>query len=119
MFLRKLSGGLLAAAAAYIAYGRYRSMAHEVKSGNSWAGVFSDIEYLIPGIGALLALAGGVLALMGQSGRIVGTVGAVLVLAFGGLIFAMSGMFEMASPILLPGLVMLLGVIGLFVLKQQ
>ena len=101
----------------WVLRGRFAAMSFEVKAGNNWGGVLTDIEYLIPSLGAFLAIAGGTAALLGRSGRTIAIIGTGLVILFAGLVFAMSGMMEMIQPFMLPAAVMLAATIGLLVTK--
>lgn len=119
MSVRRILGLVLIGASYWVLRGRVASMSFEVKAGNSWGGVLSDVEYLIPLIGAFLALAGGTAAALGRGGRITATIGTGLVLAFAGLVFAMSGMMEMVQPFLAPVIIMILMTVGLWVTKAE
>ena len=116
---RRLIGLVLAAAAFWVLYGRYQAMSFEVKGGNSWGGVLTDIEYLIPGVGALVAIAGGIIALAGANGRWMAVVGTFLVFLFMALVGGISGRFSMIEPFLYPAIAMLAATIGLFALKAK
>ena len=116
---RRLVGLVLIAAAYWVFRGRFQAMSFEVKAGNSWGGVLSDIEYLIPGIGALLAIAGGIWAVGGANGRWPAAIGTFLVFLFVALVGGISGRFSMIEPFLIPAIIMLVATIGLFTLKAK
>ena len=119
MPIRRLLGLVLIAASYWVLRGRLAAMQFEVNAGNSWGGVLSDVEYLIPGLGALLAVLGGVLAAFGASGKWLAALGTFLLVLFLVLVGVMSGMFAMVQPFIIPALVMLAATIGLFVLRPK
>ncbi len=116
---RRVIGIVLVAAAYWVFRGRFQAMAFEVKAGNSWGGVLSDVEYLIPGVGALLAIAGGIWAIGGANGRWLAALGTFLVLLYIALVGGMSGRYSMIEPFALPAIVMLAASVGLFALKAK
>lgn len=119
MPIRRIIGIVLVGAAYWIIRGRFAAMSFEVKVGNTWPGVLSDVTYLIPTLGAFIAFVGGIWAIGGASGRITASIGTLIVCAFIGLVFAMSGMMEMIQPFLAPAIVMVLATAGLFVVKTK
>lgn len=118
-YARRAIGLILMAAAYWVFRGRFAAMSFEVKAGNSWGGVLSDVEYLIPGIGAALAIIGGGVALAGANGRWLALLGTFLVVLFVGLVGGMSGRFSMIEPFLLPAIGMAAATIALFVMKPK
>lgn len=118
-YARQIVGLALLAAAYWIFRGRFAAMSFEVKAGNSWGGVLSDVEYLIPSVGALIAAIGGILAATGANGRWPALIGTFLVLLFMALVGGISGRLSMIEPFMLPGILMLATTIGLFVLKPK
>ena len=116
---RRVIGLILVAAAYWIFRGRFAAMSFEVKAGNSWGGVLSDVEYLIPGVGALVAIAGGIWAVGGANGRWLAATGTFLVLLFMGLVGGISGRYSMIEPFLVPSIVMLAATIGLFAIRAK
>lgn len=116
---RRLMGLVLMVAAYWVFRGRFAAMSFEVKAGNSWSGVLSDVEYLIPGVGSLVAIFGGILALVGMNGRWFAVLGTFLVFLFMALAGGVSGRFSMIEPFLWPAIPMLLATIGLFLAKAK
>lgn len=119
MTIRRLFGLLLIGAAYWVLRGRVAAMSFEVKAGNSWGGVLSDIEYLIPGVGAFLAIIGGTAVVLRFSGKTISIIGTGLVLLFTGLVYGMSGLIEMVQPFLVPAVLMLLATIGIVATKPK
>ena len=119
MSIRRVIGVILIGAAYWVLRGRFAAMSFEVRAGNSWGGVMSDIEYLLPGIGAFLALAGGTAAALGIGGRVLASNGTVLVLAFVGLVGGLSGQYEMIQPFAVPVVIMMAATIGLVFTKSN
>lgn len=115
----RAAGLILIAAAYWIFRGRFQAMSFEVRAGNSWGGVLTDIEYLIPGVGALLAIAGGIWVLGGANGRWLAAIGTFLVFLFIALVGGISGRFSMIEPFFYPAIIMLAATISLFALKAK
>ena len=119
MPIRRVLGLVLIAAAYWVLRGRIAAMQFEVNAGNSWASVLSDVAYLIPGGGALLAILGGALAAFGRGGRVLAGIGTGLVLLFMALVAGISGNLDMIQPFTIPVIVMLAATIGLIATKTE
>lgn len=119
MAVRRGLGLILAISAYLILRERWRGMSFLHRTGESWGVLFADPTYLIPGIGSVVAIIGGLLLLAGQKGYGMATTGTVIVLAFAGLVFAMSGRISFVEPFLVPSIIMLGATLGLYATKQK
>jgi len=119
MAVRRGLGLVLAISAYLILRERVSGMSFLRRTGESWGALLSDPAYLIPGLGAVLAIIGGLLALAGRRGYGSAYLGTALVLAFMGLVLAASGRLSFIEPFLIPAIIMLIATIGLYATKQK
>lgn len=119
MTARRGLGLILAISAYLILRERWRGMSFLRRTGESWSVLLADPAYLIPGLGALLAIIGGLLALAGGKTYGLATLGTAMVVVFMGLVLAMSGRLSFVEPFFLPSIGMIGATIGLYFTQQK
>ena len=119
MMVRRGLGLVLAISAYLILRERVKGMSFLRRTGETWGALLSDPAYLLPGLGAVLAIIGGLLALAGRRGYGTAYLGTALILAFMALLLAASGRFSFVEPFLVPVIFMLGATVGLYVTRQK
>ena len=119
MPIRKLVGAAMAALSLWMLYERISTMNLLVARGESWGALALDPVYILPNLGALMALFGGLLALQNRRAWPFAAGGMGFLLLFVILLGAVSGNLSFLAPFWLPVGGLLALTLALIIIKPE